>query len=148
MHTILQRSFLILMILVIQFASFGLLINKHYCKGRLTETSILLANKGCAKDASILDRILHSLDDCHPNNQNEGINKSPCCEFNSLFDKISVYHETLPDFQSIGYLAFVLEKIEKPTIDIPRRQVLVHFIDRGPPDRGIDILIKVCRLLI
>lgn len=148
MRTFLQSSFLVFMIVVIQFASFGLLINKHYCKGRLTETSVFLANKGCAKDVSVFDRIFHSISDCHSHPQKEGLNKTPCCDFNSSFDKISVYHESLADYQIIGVITSGLIKDSQAKFEIPQKNSSVHFVDRGPPDKGVSILIWVCRLLI
>lgn len=143
MFTLLKNSLLFLIAAAIMFGSFGLLINKHYCKGRLTETSILLANKGCAKDVSLIDRLLHRLDDCHEGHGSEGINKLPCCEFDSLFDRISVYNETTLAYPQL-LLAIPVELKLGWTALWTNHFSENLYVHRGPPDKGVSIMTLFC----
>jgi hypothetical protein len=142
-----KNTVVALLIVVVQFSSFGLLINKHYCNGKLTETSLLLANKGCDKSVSVADRFFHRIHDCHPTTRKPGVQKKSCCDFASVYEKISVYNQ--PSFAYAFFGVAYVQQVE--TIWQPnwfRSVSEVVYYDRGPPDVGVSILELFCVLLI
>ncbi|MCF8459692.1 MAG: hypothetical protein K9G46_03125 [Flavobacteriales bacterium] len=131
---------------VVLFSSFGLLINKHFCKGRQTETSVFIANKGCAKDVSILDRVFFRINDCHAPVGKKGINKKPCCDFSSVFEKISVFAQSIVDFDFIPQSFFV--EIVRPISTEDYHHFRLAFVNKGPPDKGVPVIRLNCVLRI
>lgn len=145
---VVQNIIVIALITATQFGSLGILLNKHYCKGALTEVSVLLSNKGCSDDLSILDRLNHTAHDCHKMADDNGVKKATCCDFESTFSKIYLFQEGLSviklDLKNVMLDAsFSVQHVLSFCPDIR-----LNFIPRPPPDVGIEPFIKFCRFLI
>jgi hypothetical protein len=130
-----------------QIGSFGVLFNTHFCNGRQTSTCVYIANKGCDKDVKLIDRILFRVHDCHEPLTEDGVRKKPCCEFASVFEKISVYNESPSVFP-----VFISSIIDVNEINwLPswtNASADVILLDRGPPDKGVCLLKLFCVFLI
>ena len=138
----------VILILLIQLGSSGLLINKHFCKGELTEVSVLLANKGCTDDLSFIDRLTHSVHDCKKGMEDGGIRKAPCCDFESVFSKIFVYQDAIASFEIADISLTYQGSVEDGFLVHARRAFILPTGYRPPPDLEINICTKLCRFLI
>ena len=145
----LQNIFVITLIAATQFGSLGILLNKHYCKGALTEVSVLLSNKGCSDDLTFLDRLTHTEHDCQMAADTKGVRKAPCCDFESAFGKIYLFQED-DDQTSLSVNDVVIDflKLELPTLPIQYTDRVSTFVPRPPPDYGIEVCVEFCRFLI
>ncbi|MFT4526351.1 MAG: hypothetical protein ACI85F_002523 [Bacteroidia bacterium] len=143
-----QNIVALTLIFATQFGSMGILLNKHYCKGSLTEVSVLLSNKGCTDDLTFVDRLTHVDHNCHKSTHDNGVSKSPCCDFESTFGKIYLFQEDDSrgsfDVSSNDFQQSTLEQFT--SIKLLERRF--NFVPRQPPDIGIEQRIEFCRFLI
>jgi len=145
---LLQNILALTLIAATQFGSLGILLSKHYCKGALTEVSVLLSNKGCSDDLSIFDRLNHTEHDCHKTADDNGVRKAPCCDFESTFSKIYLFQEdvysTSVNIDDLSAFASTLEKqIFKYCTTLQ-----LSVVPRPPPNIGVKSCIQYCRFLI
>lgn len=135
------------LIMVIQLGSSGMLINKHFCKGSLKEVSILLANKGCTDDQTLVDRLTFKAIDCKKRMEDNGLRKAPCCDFESFFSKIFVFQDAADGFQFIQAYSCkpFADSIQTESTKASNWRTTVY---RPPPDTGLNTCIELCRFLI
>lgn len=144
----LKAGIIVCLILTIQFGSSGLLINKHFCKGELKEVSILISNKGCIDDQSFADRLTFKVLDCQKGMKENGVRKAPCCDFESWFNKILVFQETLEPWESnvtsLLDLAATFRSIDQGQYITQTGYVSYH----PPPEKEVNICTEFGRMLI
>jgi len=145
---VLRNLTVVILIGAIQFGSLGFLVNKHYCKGRLDEVSVLLASQGCKKELSLLERLLKRKDDCMQLPHSNGLAKSDCCDFTSDFSLISVFHEVVLDIQLFD---ISLVNCDLASINLPRslvQSLKTIEVLRPPPQSEICVYKRHCSFLI
>lgn len=143
---ILRNLTLFVLIVVIQLGSFGFVLNKHYCKGKLAGVSVLISSQGCAKDLSFVDRFFLLANDCQMPSK-EGLTKTPCCEFLSHFTKINVYQESGSDWSLNVQLAILTVQVI-PVLDVLVEQLQSGVELRPPPLISKQIFKQYCSFLI
>ena len=76
----------------------------------------------------------------------DGITKKPCCDFTSIYDKISVFTEGVSEFEIGSQPSFSMcNDIESESHYHHLTQVNVN---KGPPDKGVPLIHLYCVLRI